>query len=197
MEGGYQWYYMGYYIHNCVKMRYKGDYKPQMVLDPETYEWLSLDGEFRDALDQRKYVSRRMARKLAEQKRKRKRVDEGDEADQEIENGMIRKGCNKPSVTNDRSNSGNSFKEENVNDDIKDNDETESTQEAIEDEQNMYTISDPEEAADAGLSLLKLRMPGILTTEELESQIDLDHIKIRIRELDVNTKVSGHTGRQL
>ena len=33
LEGGYEWYYMGFYIHDCVKMRYKAEYKPQMVLD--------------------------------------------------------------------------------------------------------------------------------------------------------------------
>lgn len=57
LEGGYEFYYMGYYIHNCVKMRYKGDYKPQHVLDPETYEWNPLDHELRGLLDQKKYVS--------------------------------------------------------------------------------------------------------------------------------------------
>ena len=38
LEGGYQYYYMGYYIHSCAKMRYKGEYRPQHVLDPESYE---------------------------------------------------------------------------------------------------------------------------------------------------------------
>lgn len=28
-------YYMGYYIHNCVKMRYKGKYHPSYILDPQ------------------------------------------------------------------------------------------------------------------------------------------------------------------
>lgn len=28
-------YYMGYYIHNCVKMRYKGKYSPSYLLDPQ------------------------------------------------------------------------------------------------------------------------------------------------------------------
>lgn len=48
IEGGYQYYYMGqqassiiarlfsiivgYYIHSCIKMRYKGKYKPTYVL---------------------------------------------------------------------------------------------------------------------------------------------------------------------
>lgn len=57
IEGGHEFYYMGYYIHNCVKMRYKGDYKPQYVLDPETYEWNVLDAGLRSLLDQKAYVS--------------------------------------------------------------------------------------------------------------------------------------------
>ncbi|EKG17935.1 Arginine-tRNA-protein transferase [Macrophomina phaseolina MS6] len=56
-EFGLQFYYMGYYIHNCVKMRYKGDYHPQYVLDPESYDWNMLDGELRELLDENKYVS--------------------------------------------------------------------------------------------------------------------------------------------
>lgn len=57
LEGGYQYYYMGYYIHSCVKMRYKGDYKPQYILDLESMAWDPLDGELRQLLDRKKYIS--------------------------------------------------------------------------------------------------------------------------------------------
>ncbi|CAG8697477.1 2665_t:CDS:2, partial [Dentiscutata erythropus] len=50
------WYYMGYYIHNCQKMSYKGQYKPSDLLDPETYEWYSIEHCTR-LLNQYKYVS--------------------------------------------------------------------------------------------------------------------------------------------
>ncbi|RKP37135.1 arginine-tRNA-protein transferase, partial [Dimargaris cristalligena] len=33
------YYNMGYYIHSCPKMNYKGDYRPSELLDPVTYEW--------------------------------------------------------------------------------------------------------------------------------------------------------------
>ena len=56
-EGGYKYYYMGYYIHSCVKMRYKADYKPSYLLDPETNEWNRFDETYRQKLDKRKYVS--------------------------------------------------------------------------------------------------------------------------------------------
>ncbi|CAF1223886.1 unnamed protein product [Rotaria sordida] len=32
-------YYLGFYVHTCVKMRYKGQYKPSYLLCPETYTW--------------------------------------------------------------------------------------------------------------------------------------------------------------
>lgn len=31
------WYYLGFYIHSCPKMLYKGQYKPSFLLCPETY----------------------------------------------------------------------------------------------------------------------------------------------------------------
>jgi len=35
-------YYMGYYVHSCQKMRYKGRFKPSELACPETYEWVDL-----------------------------------------------------------------------------------------------------------------------------------------------------------
>jgi len=34
--------YMGFYIHSCQKMRYKGEYSPSYLADPETYDWFLL-----------------------------------------------------------------------------------------------------------------------------------------------------------
>lgn len=56
-EGGYQYYYMGYYIHSCPKMLYKNDYKPQMVLDLANMTWNLLDDQFRKLLDEHHYFS--------------------------------------------------------------------------------------------------------------------------------------------
>ncbi|KAI9307120.1 arginine-tRNA-protein transferase [Cunninghamella echinulata] len=52
-----KYYYMGYYIHSCVKMKYKGKYHPSYLLDPEAYEWFSLDKVCIPLLDKHKYVS--------------------------------------------------------------------------------------------------------------------------------------------
>ncbi|KAF7128588.1 hypothetical protein CNMCM5793_003376 [Aspergillus hiratsukae] len=67
LEGSYQYYYMGYYIHTCQKMRYKGAFRPQYVLDPESYTWDPLDGELTKKLDERPYVSLSRDRRLAAQ----------------------------------------------------------------------------------------------------------------------------------
>ncbi|XP_065528478.1 arginyl-tRNA--protein transferase 1 isoform X3 [Lathamus discolor] len=36
-------YYMGFYIHSCPKMRYKGQYRPSDLLCPETYIWMPIE----------------------------------------------------------------------------------------------------------------------------------------------------------
>ncbi|KAL1305172.1 hypothetical protein AAFC00_002093 [Neodothiora populina] len=122
LEGGYEFYYMGYYIHSCVKMKYKGEYKPQYVLDPESYEWNLLDDRLRGLLDKQKYVS------LS--------VEEGKK----------------------------------------------STRTSSEDlgEVTGYQLPSPKEAADAGLSLLSLGMPGIPDATTLEKEIILGEMKVAI-----------------
>nr|XP_021199343.2 arginyl-tRNA--protein transferase 1 [Helicoverpa armigera] len=37
-----EYYYMGYYIHSCCKMRYKGNFYPSDLACPETYKWFPL-----------------------------------------------------------------------------------------------------------------------------------------------------------
>ncbi|CAJ2511821.1 Uu.00g074460.m01.CDS01 [Anthostomella pinea] len=41
-EAGYRWWYSGFYIHTCPKMRYKIDFSPQQILNPNNMEWLDL-----------------------------------------------------------------------------------------------------------------------------------------------------------
>ncbi|KAH7146481.1 arginine-tRNA-protein transferase [Dactylonectria macrodidyma] len=57
MEEGYGWWYPGFYIHSCPKMRYKIDYSPQFVLDPVSLNWDPLDREVLDLLDKKAFVS--------------------------------------------------------------------------------------------------------------------------------------------
>jgi len=37
-----KYYYLGFYIHSCPKMRYKAQYKPSDLLCPENFEWVPL-----------------------------------------------------------------------------------------------------------------------------------------------------------
>lgn len=39
----FTYYYMGYYIHSCEKMRYKGEYRPSELLCPVTMQWRPLE----------------------------------------------------------------------------------------------------------------------------------------------------------
>lgn len=43
IEGTIRWYYMGYYIHSCPKMRYKAQYRPSQLLCPVTLTWHNLE----------------------------------------------------------------------------------------------------------------------------------------------------------
>ncbi|XP_060943635.1 arginyl-tRNA--protein transferase 1 isoform X2 [Limanda limanda] len=37
------YYYLGFYIHSCPKMRYKGQYRPAELLCPETFAWVAIE----------------------------------------------------------------------------------------------------------------------------------------------------------
>ncbi|XP_042026019.1 arginyl-tRNA--protein transferase 2-like [Salvia splendens] len=50
-----QYYYLGYYIHSCSKMRYKAAYRPSELLCPLRYEWVPYDIA-KPLLDRKKYM---------------------------------------------------------------------------------------------------------------------------------------------
>lgn len=50
-----QFYYLGYYIHSCSKMRYKAAYRPSELLCPLRYQWIPFDIA-RPLLDRKPYV---------------------------------------------------------------------------------------------------------------------------------------------
>ncbi|KAI1343946.1 arginine-tRNA-protein transferase [Xylariaceae sp. FL0016] len=56
IEGGYRWWYPGFYIHTCPKMRYKIDYSPQQVLNPETFQWVDFGQHVLDKFDSDGYL---------------------------------------------------------------------------------------------------------------------------------------------
>ncbi|XP_048139882.1 arginyl-tRNA--protein transferase 2 isoform X2 [Rhodamnia argentea] len=50
-----QYYYLGYYIHSCSKMRYKAAYHPSELLCPLRYQWVPFNVA-KPLLDRSKYV---------------------------------------------------------------------------------------------------------------------------------------------
>ncbi|KDQ08279.1 hypothetical protein BOTBODRAFT_38109 [Botryobasidium botryosum FD-172 SS1] len=48
--------YMGFYIYSCPKMRYKGEYSPSFLLDPESYLWHPLEA-WKPLLETHRYAS--------------------------------------------------------------------------------------------------------------------------------------------
>ncbi|KAH8355335.1 hypothetical protein KR093_011252 [Drosophila rubida] len=50
-----KYYYMGFYIHSCTKMRYKGKLSASYLLCPETYIWVPLTDAIRSKLDAKQY----------------------------------------------------------------------------------------------------------------------------------------------
>jgi len=50
-----KYYYMGYYIHSCSKMRYKAKYHPSWLLCPKTYNWVPVKQALQ-LLDKSKYA---------------------------------------------------------------------------------------------------------------------------------------------
>ncbi|KAK2873704.1 hypothetical protein FQN49_002143 [Arthroderma sp. PD_2] len=138
-ELGYEYYYMGFYIHSCPKMRYKGTFRPQYLqgkiihltfastsndIDPETLAWEPLDEEFAPKLDKRRYVSPSHDRGMA-------------------------------------STTGENQSASTVKRDIPD----------------IYADIPDEES----MSLFDLHVPGVLTVEEVQTQIDLDRWPLLIR----------------
>ncbi|KIO18649.1 hypothetical protein M407DRAFT_149326 [Tulasnella calospora MUT 4182] len=52
---GMGYLYMGFYIHTCQKMRYKAQYAPSFLLDPEEYSWCPTEKAL-PLLDKHRYV---------------------------------------------------------------------------------------------------------------------------------------------
>ncbi|PGH03885.1 hypothetical protein AJ79_07243 [Helicocarpus griseus UAMH5409] len=122
IEGNYKYYYMGFYIHSCQKMRYKANFQPQYILDPETLAWDPFN-DYKPKLDRHSYVS--LSR------------------DRRIENGL--ETPTPPNQTNNNSSSN-----------------------------TPLPLTENEEE----MSLFDVHMPGVLTLQELQEQVDLDHWKL-------------------
>ncbi|SZF04013.1 unnamed protein product [Blumeria hordei] len=146
-ELGYRWWYAGFYIHTCKKMRYKGDYSPQYILDPESYLWYLFAKDIKHQLDTSKCLG------FSKEK---------SEISELSSNAMS------------PSSPGGSTEQEGSTADNR--------------------TSDSDEDLDLDVPVFALGMPGILTRDELLSQVDLDEVIIEVDNL--RTKASCLIGWQ-
>jgi arginine-tRNA-protein transferase len=54
-QHGFAYYFMGFYIHTCEKMKYKGEYKPSDLLCPTTLQWYPLHPHCADVLSKYRF----------------------------------------------------------------------------------------------------------------------------------------------
>ena len=152
LEKGYEYYYMGYYIHSCTKMRYKGRFEPSYILDPKSLEWNLLDDDYRKKLDERKYVSLSADREAASQSSGR----------------AIATGPNLKEMKTEPSR---------VEETTKEKVEKELKGEDIELDSDP---SDPDDTEIPEGSLFDYNIPGVLKKREVE-KVDLGHMKLLVR----------------
>ncbi|CAD6499503.1 BgTH12-03615 [Blumeria graminis f. sp. triticale] len=143
-ESGYRWWYAGFYIHTCKKMRYKGDYSPQYILDPESYLWYLFSKDIKNQLDTSKYLG------FSKEK---------SEASEHLSNAIS---ASSPCESTEQEGST-------ANNRISDLDEDD-------------------------VPVFATGMPGILTRDELLSQVDLNEVIIEVD--NMRTKASCLIGWQ-
>ena len=78
----FQYYCMGYYVHDCQKMVYKGQYFPSFLLCPETYRYVPIE-QCRPKLDVSKYS------RLYDEKEKSKETKPGSSGDSYLDSLVL------------------------------------------------------------------------------------------------------------
>lgn len=154
LEGGYRYWYPGYYIHSCPKMRYKIDYTPQYVLDPETLKWDLLDSDALAIFDKKPYVSLSKERTVHQEGKSGNGTGNDDCS---LQNPALQENARPQSAEND--------------DNSKEDDHSDGRDEEAED-----SLSD-EGDNDAENSVFTSNMPGIPSLLDLE-KINLDNIRV-------------------
>jgi len=160
----------GYYIHSCIKMRYKASFSPTSILgrpaankqntyivltplpDPESLSWHLLDADFRKNLDTYHYFS-----------------PSGHSSQNQKTTPTTITTTTITTTTEDTT----SPPQPNPPIDF-------TTLDFDSDN------SDTEDATDIPTgSLFDYHVPGILTKDEVVAQLDLDHWKLRVRNMDI------------
>ena len=175
-EAGHGYYYMGYYIHGCPKMRYKAEFRPQLVLDPESMEWGSFDA-YLALLEHKKYVSLARERRLM--------LAEGvvgDGAAATPATATAAGEVNDGGVSGLNEVNGYMYSESDDDPDVSSGVDTR--------DRPFRTASAAANAVAAGMSLFDIGFPGMMTLEEVCEAIDLDNITIKLGEAAYPAQVS-------
>jgi arginyl-tRNA---protein transferase len=139
-------------------------------VDPQSLTWDLFDDEYRKKLDKNKYVSL---------SRDRKAIDNNsvfpEEGPNSAENDEKAPEMNEESVEVSANGTNDSSTASNVN--------TTPDAQGNEDSDSESNWEDP------GCSLFEMNMPGVLTKEEVEKQIDLDHWLLHDRDMFVEMEV--------
>ncbi|KAF6821266.1 arginine-tRNA-protein transferase [Colletotrichum sojae] len=149
-EAGYRYWYPGFYIHSCPKMRYKMDYTPQYILDPETLTWDLVDKRVMDLLGKKRYVS------LSKE-------GDVDMLDQDLK-----------TEARQSANDGGGLVNANAKDEVEHGHGEQ--QDGDSDCHDSYEEDDN----DNDMFLFNTGMPGVMSLDEVRSLDELDHIKLRI-----------------
>lgn len=142
-------------------MKYKGDFSPQSILDPESNTWEPLDEEMKAKLDKQKYISL---------SRERSGIAYSAAAFHRVPSPKTAESINAQAHGKD---------------DV--TEEAEILETDIDNDGDGEDDEDSSDMDDTSAPLFESGMPGVLTKQELLDQVDLDSIRIRIRKADYVT----------
>ncbi|KAK5131489.1 hypothetical protein LTR08_000883 [Meristemomyces frigidus] len=168
LEGGYGFYYMGYYIQGCGKMAYKGEFRPQYVLDLWSGEWGVLDEGMRGLMDRKGYAS------LSRERARRGRVGGGSGGTGAGLEGKTEE------IAGETGASANSIAGTTALSAPPPTAQQEEEEDLASAAESPIMHPTPFLATHSGLSLLALGMPGVLTLAQLRAAVDLDAMKISL-----------------
>ena len=172
-EAGYRWWYPGYYVHNCAKMRYKIEYRPQYVLDPESLDWYLLDKQALALFDTEHYVcfSGRQPREGGDGR------GAGDSLDPPAAQNQHTEPLKNTSNA-ETSNPTPPQKDHHHDDEAAENDADPDAVTGDDDEEAEAEAEEEAEEEEESAFLLTSNMPGIPTLTEMQS-VDMDRLVLR------------------
>lgn len=170
-EGGYRWWYPGFYIHSCPKMRYKIDYAPQYILDPETLHWDLLDQTTLTLLDKKRFVSLYLERNM-----ELANVNTEEPHKKAVKTIGTEDAASRANRSDDEGQVASVRKEQQAHDDVDENDNSNNKDSKYEDDAD--NGDEDEDDDDGDLSLFHSTMPGIPSITHMKD-VNMDNIALK------------------